>query len=121
MSSEEGGVVCVSVSANVRRARSSLAFFMGTCAALPRFVEPLARPLGPDPPADFRPLALLAAAFRAGFRAGAFFLASACRFADRFADVRCAGRAFEPFRAAFAGAARLVALRFAIASVLSEP
>jgi hypothetical protein len=94
---------------------------MGTCGAALRLVATLAAAFGLALPGDFRLLAALGVAFFEDFRAAAFFLAGACRFADGFEDARRPDRAFEAFRADFAGAARLVALRLAIASVLSEP
>jgi len=86
-----------------------------------RLAATLAAAFGLARSADFRLLADLGVAFFEDFRAGAFFLAGARRFADGFEDARRPDRALEAFRADFAGAARLVALRLAIASVLSEP
>jgi len=70
---------------------------------------------------DFLPLIALDAIFLEAFGPDAFFLADACRFPDDFEDARPADRVFEPVRPGFPGAARLAALRLAIASVLSEP
>jgi hypothetical protein len=118
MSSDEGGVACVSVSASVRRTRSSFAFLTGAGVELPRFVVTVEAAFGFDLLDNLRRLAALGRDFRGGFRdCAVFFLADA----GRFADARRADGAFGPFRTAFAGAVRLAALRLAIASVLSEP
>jgi hypothetical protein len=94
---------------------------MGTGVVLACFAVTLLAPLALGALDDFVRLAAFGLVFRVDFRAGAFFLADACRFDDRFAAPRVAARPLAAFRPGFAGAARLVALRLAIASVLSEP
>ena len=128
MSSDEGGVVWVSVSSSVRRTRSSRGTLAGTEDDLFLFVVAVAVAVAVTVAFGLGRLTALffattlEAAFPLDFFAGALFLADARRFTARFEVGRLAERRADgPFRDDFADVARLAALRLAITSVLSEP
>jgi hypothetical protein len=111
MSSDDGGVLSVSSSSRVRRARSSLGTFPGGAAEL--FARDGA--FGRGRLTAFLGAAALGAAFLLAFLAGAFFLADARRFSRRFGTGRRAGRRAIVFLArGFADFLPLAAFRLAM-------
>ena len=112
--SSDEGVECGSVSASVRRGRSSLGTFLATTAELSAFTAFLPGDFGLAEIAGFLPFARFVLA-------GAFFLALALGFEARLAMGRLAERlGAGRFFADFVGFARRTGLRFAMLGDLSN-